>query len=386
MEVRTFEAFTMKDAVKSVKKALGADAVILATKEKPAPNGKGTVYEVTAAAAQMSTRPGASAEPTASGGGAMLEGLSARLSALAEASATKIQVHALEAGMRELKLLLIETLRGKDGSPMKDLPAPLVPLDRQMRVMGIDDIAIAEMMKHLRALPPPTQADTGEVAPEAYFRDQAIRWLMKRVKIAPRWPVMAGTTTYQAIVGPTGSGKTAIVAKLAGLYGVKDKSRVAVVSLDNHRLAASEQMRIFCKIIGVPFVAGSTPADVLKVAADNRDIELVLIDTAGVSTKDRLSIEQLAGLRAANLSVDYHLCLSITEKSEQLDQAVKAFAPLGLASLIFTKLDDSWSFGEIYNLSKRWSLPLGFFGIGQNTPDDIERATRERVVERIFGL
>ena len=117
-------------------------------------------------------------------------------------------------------------------------------------------------------------------------------------------------------------------------------------------------------------------------------MELVLVDTpAGVSPKAPELIAELAALKETGLPLDVHLVLSMTDKEAQLDQAVRAFSPVGLASVAFTKLDESWSFGEIFNLSKRWALPpSSFFAIGQQIPDDVERASRERVIERLFGL
>ena len=386
MDVRTFEAFSMKDAVKSVKKTLGADAVILSTKEKPAPGGKGTLYEVTAASAQNDRRSGMngaraqSEQAQAPSINTELDHLSGQLATLAASLPTRGQVQALEAGMQELKLLMIETLRSKDGSMLKDLPADIVPLERQLSVMGISEPAIVDLTRHLRSLPPP------EKDGEAYYRDQAIRWMMKRIKIAPRWNIMPGTVSYQGLVGPTGVGKSALVAKLAAHYAMREKNKVAVVSLDNHRLAASDQMRIFCKIINVPFLAANAPEDLLSVHETFRGTELVLIDTAGVSPKNKAGLDALAAVKELSLPIDFHLCLSSTESPSQLDHEVRSFLSTGLSTLIFSKLDESWAYGEIFNLSKTWSLPLSFFSIGQQIPDDIERASRERVIERIFGL
>lgn len=390
MDVRTFEAFSMKDAIKSVKKALGTDAVILSTKEKVGPQGKGTVFEVTAAAANHQ-KAGASSQAAkghnaadlgAESAGEAIEALNARLTALADKTPTKAQLQALESGMQELKLLLVEALRTRDGSVLKDLPEAIVPIDRQLRIMGINDITIAELVKHLRHLPLPEDASEAL----AHYQAQSIRWMMKRIRVAPRWTIMPGTTTYQALVGTPGVGKTTLVAKLAALYAARDHHKVVVVSLDNQRLAAADQMRIFCKVIGVPFVQAKTPEEIPQVSGSHRDCELTLIDTAGISPKNAEAIAQLSQLKDLGLPLDFHLCLAATEKESQLDNAIRAFAPLGLQSLAFSKLDESWSFGEIYNLSKKWALPLSFFAIGPSVPEDVERATRERVVERIFGL
>jgi flagellar biosynthesis protein FlhF len=394
MEVKTFEAFSMKDAVKSVKKALGQDAVILSSKEKPAPGGKGILYELTAAAAQNSRASGASARANAEGlthaqenVAESLTKLTMRVNTLQETSATKRQVEAIENGLYELKLLLLETLRQKDGSLIQDLPLAMATIERQLKLMGVDGTNIAELLKHLRSLPSPES--TGHVNPEAdeeYYKAQAIRFMMKRIKIAPRWTVLSGTTAVQAIVGPSGAGKSSLIAKIAAHYHLKEKNKVRVVSFDNHRLAASDQMRVFCKIIGVPFSAVADASELPKLVAEHNDCELILIDTAGLSPKSSSGIEGLEALKQQAIAVDFHLCLAVTEKEQQLDLSIRSFSKLGLQSLVFTKLDECWSFGEIYNLSKKWSLPLSFFSIGQEIPDDLERATRERVIEKIFGL
>ncbi|MBM4250370.1 MAG: hypothetical protein FJ146_00180 [Deltaproteobacteria bacterium] len=383
MDVKTFEAFSMKDAIKAVKRELGTDAVILSTRERPAPGGKGLVYEITAATAG-STKKGASsryAPDTPSTSDIGIEHLQARLSALVDTAATKVQVQAIEAGLQELKILVTEALRTKEGSSIHDLPKEMVPLERQLRLMGVSDLSTAELVKHLRALPPPEAQDG-----ESYFRDQAIRWMMKRIKIAPRWSVMTGSTSYQAIIGASGVGKTSVTAKLAAMYALKEKHQVVVASLDHQRLAATEQMRIFCKIIGLPFVAASTPEDLLKIPETHKEVELVLIDTAGVSPKNPMAITALSEIKAKGIPIDFHLCVAATSKESQVEQEIRAFLNLGINSLIFSKLDESWAFGEIFNASRKWSIPLSFFSIGQQIPDDIERSTRERVIERIFGL
>ena len=392
MDIKTFEAFSMKDAIKSVKRSLGQDAVILSTKEKPSADGKSKMIEVTAAAAHSSRSVGSGA--TSAFGGASLsaqletqvEGLSIRMAALQDSMPTKRQVDALESGFKELKSLLVETLRGKDGSTMKDLPAPIVPIERQLRAMGVDDPSLADLMKHVRNLPTPDANSAADGNPEDYYRDHAIRWMLKRVKIAPRWTLTNGSPAVHAVVGPTGSGKSSLVAKLAAHYHLKEKVKVAVVSFDHARIAAAEQMRIFCKIVGVPFVAAADLNEMKSTLERMTEYDLILIDTAGVSAKNLTGLTAIESLKSTGAPIEFHLCLSITEKEAQLDQAVKGFAPLGLSSLMFAKLDESWSFGEIYNACRRWSTPLSFFSIGPEIPQDLERATRERVIERIFGL
>jgi flagellar biosynthesis protein FlhF len=387
MDIKTFEAFSMKDVIKSVKQTLGSDAVILSTKEKASPNGKGTVYEVTAAASSSARKTGTShatqhLQQMNNGPAPDFDAINVRLTAIAEQIPTKRHLTNMDAGIHELKLLLLEALRLKENSQFEDASPALANIMTQLKVMGVNESSIIELVKHLRSLPPPE----GKTPEDEYYRGQAIRWMMKRIKIAPKWVVMKGTTAYQVVIGPTGVGKSSTIAKLAAHYKMKERANVMVVSMDNHRIAAADQMRVFCKIIGVPFATASSPEEIAAIVAAKRDLELVLIDTGGISPKNPSQIEQLANMKSSSMPFDFHLCLSITDKEQQMDAAIRAFSVIGLNSIVFSKLDESWSFGEIYNLSKKWGLPLSFFAIGQDIPDDIERATRERVIEKLFGL
>lgn len=387
MDVRTFEAFSMKDVIRSVKQSLGNDAVILSTKEKPSPNGKGTVYEVTAAAAAEAHKGGGRSAPshlqTPTIHVPEMEALNARIASIAEQIPTKKHLTNLDAGIHELKILLMEALRARETSQFEDVPVAAATILTQLKVMGVAESTIVELIKHIKALPAPEER---MAADEEYFRAQAIRWTMKRIKIAPKWVVMKGTTSYQVVVGPTGVGKSSTIAKLAAHYKIKERANVMVVSMDNNRIAASDQMRVFCKIIGVPFASVASTEEIAQIVSERRELELVLVDTAGLSPKNPGQIEEIAKLKSSGMPFDFHLCLSVTDKETQMDATIRAFSVIGLQSIMFSKLDESWSFGEIYNLSRKWGLPLSFFSIGQDIPDDIERATRERVIEKLFGL
>src|SRR5690606_15665377 len=125
----------------------------------------------------------------------------------------------------------------------------------------------------------------------------------------------------------------------AAHYKIKEQAHVMVVSMDNHRIAASDQMRVFCKIIGVPFASVSSTEEISRIVSDKRELELILVDTAGISPKNSGQIEQLAQLKTSGLPFDYHLCLSITDKEAQMEAAIRAFSVIGLQSMMFSKLD-----------------------------------------------
>jgi len=391
MEIKSFEAYSMRDALKAVKNAFGPDAVILKTREKPGqPNQGGRLIEITATAASSTRAIGATSnasDATVPFTEIRLQAIEDSLYSLCDRVALKSQFEDLEAGLQEMKLLLLETLRGKSGSAIEGLPAAMVNVERQLRVMGVDDVYIASLVKHLKNLPP--SDDFERKLPdemEQHYRDQSIRWMMQRIKIAPKWSALPGSTSIHAFLGTTGVGKTSTVAKLAAHYHAKEKSKVLVVSFDNQRLAASEQLRVYAKVIGVSFATINDLSELPKLIEKHKEVDLVLIDTAGRSPKSSSHLQELELLRSSELPIENHLVLSISEKDHQLDRTVRYFSKLGIHSLIFSKLDQTWSYGEIFNLSCKWHIPLSYFSTGPSIPEDLERSSRERVVERIFGI
>lgn len=392
MQVKTFEAITMKEAVKAVKTEFGNDAVILNTKEKPAGHSQaGRVFEVTAAIMDQPKEPGASFNTIDKESLEHLtdkiDTIDLKLSSISDNIVRRTQLNTLEAGLDELKIFLIESLRAKDHLNLKNLPKSFETTYQKLKFMGIDECYLSNLIDYLADLPSPEKA--GKAIPEdtkEYYRSHAIRWMLKRIKIAPRWENTSLDCSLHCFVGPTGTGKTSLIAKLGANLRKRDKANVLFVSHDFSRVGSTEQLRIYSKMLDSPFVTIDRISELSAILDKHKDADYVLIDTAGRSPKNPGNLRELLDLKEYPHPIDTHLVLSVTEKETQLDRAIRSFATLGISSLIFSKLDESWSYGEIFNLGQKWGLPLSYFSIGQNVPDDIERATRERVVERIFGL
>ena len=209
---------------------------------------------------------------------------------------------------------------------------------------------------------------------------------MTRTKISPRWGAFDGETQIHTFVGPSGVGKSSMVCKLAAEYHLKDKRNVLIVSYDNQRLGSAEQMRLYAKVLGTSFETISSISDLNGVIKKHSDCEIVLVDTAGRSPKSTNAIEEMQTLKDLEYSNNFHLVLSMTDQKTQVERTIRSFVKLGVSSLMFTKMDESWSYGEVFNTMHKWGIPISWFSVGQNIPEDIERASRERVVERIIGL
>ena len=393
MNIQTFEGQTMKDAIRQVKSVFGSDAIILETKEKFSENTGGRVFEVTASpgGAQKGAESGGSVGPSSKGmrisptelieWQQKLDSFENKISSIYEKSLKREHLISIESSIEEVRTLVVDYLSRKSDSTFRGVSEPVANIIKQLKVMSVNDTTVSGLVKHLKSVPEGKNEDLFE-----YYQKHAIRWLMKRIKISPKWSPMDGSTQLHIVVGPSGVGKSSMVAKLASYFKQKEDKNVIVVSFDNHRLGSTEQMRIYSKVIGTPFETIRSAGDLTRVLKKHRNADMILVDTGGRSPKNSEAIEELAELKELPVTPDFHLALSMTDQKTQVERVIRSFSKLGIASLLFTKMDESWSYGEVYNAMDKWGIPLGWFSIGYRIPEDIEKASRERVVERIMGI
>jgi flagellar biosynthesis protein FlhF len=187
-----------------------------------------------------------------------------------------------------------------------------------------------------------------------------------------------------AMVGPPGSGKTTTLVKLAVNYGLASRLPVLVLSMDTYRVAAAEQLRCYAAILGVGFQVLQTVTALAQTIEENRGKELIFVDTPGFGFGDMDSAAGLAQFLATRSDIDPHLVLPASMKAGDLSRIVDAFEIFRPQHLLFTKLDETGSFGPILNESVRTGKPLSFFTMGQRIPEDLETAGRGRLAEWIL--
>ena len=184
-----------------------------------------------------------------------------------------------------------------------------------------------------------------------------------------------------ALVGPPGAGKTTTLVKLAVNYGLASRRPMVLLSMDNYRIAAPEQLRSLAAILGVGFQLAESPAAVAQAIEENRTKDLILIDTPGFGFLDTDSLESMAQFFATRNDIDTHLVLPSSMKAGDLARVVESFAAFRPSHLLFTRLDETASYGPIFAEAARTGKPLSFFGTGQRIPEDLETASRSRLVE-----
>jgi flagellar biosynthesis protein FlhF len=180
-------------------------------------------------------------------------------------------------------------------------------------------------------------------------------------------------------------GKTTTLAKLAAYFASKACKRVAILTNDSYRIAATEQLKLYGKIMELPVELVESSRELEEALRRLQDVDLILIDTAGRSHRDRFQIQELKRL-FDGFPVTKHLVLTCHTKERDLEEIVARFRCLGVDRLLFTKLDEATTFGTILNLVFSTALPLSYLTIGQKVPEDIREATSKIISDLIFSM
>lgn len=190
-----------------------------------------------------------------------------------------------------------------------------------------------------------------------------------------------------ALVGPTGVGKTTTTAKLAARCVMRHgPSKLALITTDAYRIGAYEQLRIYGKILGVMVHSVKDEADLKIALRELKDKHTVLIDTVGVSQRDKMVTEQVAMLSGSGVDVKRLLCLNATSTGETLSEVVRAYKGNGLSGCILTKLDEAATIGGALDIAIRQKLNIYYVASGQRVPEDLHVANKLYLVDRAFKL
>lgn len=207
--------------------------------------------------------------------------------------------------------------------------------------------------------------------------------LAGQIKCSGSLRIKKNGARIMAVVGPTGVGKTTTVAKLAAMHALNRRASVALITTDNFRVGAVEQLKTYAKIMDLPLEVVATAQELSKALAKHADKDLIMIDTAGRSPKDSERIDELKGFLECHPEIEAYLCLSATTRALELDEIVATFGRLPITKLLFTKLDESKSFGCIVDAYLKHKLPLSYFSTGQKVPEDIEVATSRKLASMV---
>lgn len=200
-------------------------------------------------------------------------------------------------------------------------------------------------------------------------------------------PAESGTKVV-FFIGPTGVGKTTTIAKIASIFRVDQKKKVALLTADTYRIAAAEQLRTYANILEVPFRIIYTVEEIEKALEDFKDYDYILVDTAGHSHQNQAQKESMSTFIHSvdeKVEKEVYLVLSATTKYRDLISIADSYKEMTDFKLIFTKLDETTTLGNLLNLKLYTDAGLSYVTYGQNVPDDIEEFNPQGTVKKLLG-
>jgi flagellar biosynthesis protein FlhF len=189
---------------------------------------------------------------------------------------------------------------------------------------------------------------------------------------------------YINVIGPTGVGKTTTLAKLAAECVLQKKKKVAFITTDTYRIAAIDQLKTYAKILNVPIEVCYNIEDFIEAKKKLEMYDFIFIDTAGRNFLEPQYVNDLHSIIDFNDEMETFLVLAATAKPKDMIAVYKQFSIIPINRLIFTKLDETSTRGSLFEVMIKTNKGIAYTTHGQNVPDDIEVATRERIVEQIL--
>lgn len=174
------------------------------------------------------------------------------------------------------------------------------------------------------------------------------------------------------MVGPTGVGKTTTIAKLAANMTFLDRKTTALITLDTYRISAAEQLRTFADIMGIPISVVFSTHELIEAVEKYRDRDIIFVDTAGRSPFNGEQMQDLEQFVKVSQPDETILVMSVTTDSDDMIRIYHQFEDIGIDKVIFTKLDEAVTFGQMLNAIYEIQKPIAYLTTGQNVPDDIE--------------
>jgi flagellar biosynthesis protein FlhF len=375
MQIKRFEAKNMKTALRLIKKELGSDAVILSARSLKKENkiiGRVKSLGVEVTAAVDGSHLPAEIKPV----------LNANALNSYRRNATRSLAAPPKRNFRQSVGSRIKTLYGRK--------RPLQPADTTRS--GKDDL-LADVFQHLLS-----QEVKQDIANDIIDALKAVysgggRFDTTGQVISSISNILKqkrnGTETQHrkksgcqvaAIVGPTGVGKTTTVAKLAARHAIERHKNVAIISLDSDRVGGRADLKVYAKAIGVPIKAAATPSAFNAAVHEFRKFDKVLVDTSGFNPQKQDQIDELKACLNGINGIETHLALSTMTKESDLLNTLRCLNTLDIQYLIFTKLDESCSYGNLINVLVQHPLPLSFVTNGRAVTHAIETGSIDKIV------
>ncbi len=418
MKVKTFHALTMQDALRAIKEELGPDAIILSSKEVRE-GGRllrafnRPVLEVMAASDQEVARPTHREEETKSAvsrpttdsmdhPASVQQGFQQTLQSFLKSGCERTPLAPAEEGLSQPP----STAPGWKSGRLRRLCAELGELTR---LLGN---SLPEESQSMGNHFPPLFATLARSFVRQGFRSSTVEWLLHDVQLATTkdgldsenglhhalgqaiarriqtaGPLLKGKKdrAIGLLLGPSGAGKTSVAAKLAAYYRLEERRSVVLITLDAYRETAVEQLRSYAKVIGAPFATGLSARQVHEGLRRHAQADVILIDMPGSGPDEMAAVKELHRLFQGGKVITTYLVLQASTREQELRRVIERAGDLPQLHLLFTKLDETESFGTMCEVAHQTGVPLAYWSIGRRVPEDIEVASPGRLAEFLIA-
>lgn len=259
------------------------------------------------------------------------------------------------------------------------IPQEILPIYQDLLRQGMSKELSAELIHRVTQNMSPEHVRDPQIVLEKLSLE-----LRKRIVTTGGIPVCSGISRWVVFCGPTGVGKTTSLAKISAHYAIHEKVRLALATTDTYRVGATEQLKIYAQIIGVPLKVITDKKTALETVQEYSQYDLVFLDTAGNSPYNTHKIRELHEILSVIKPYETILVLDAHTSLEDLRYTLAGFSPLKPTSYMFTKLDETRRFGPMVNLIVELGLPVCYLTHGQNVPDDFTIATPGGIVQLLI--
>ncbi|MDP2849640.1 MAG: flagellar biosynthesis protein FlhF [Sulfuricurvum sp.] len=414
MKILTFSGATPAEALKKAQLEVGEEAMLIETREVQKKSlGKNALYEIVVGVEENSiptpkAKPKAEEtfmkqRPLAQKSSDVLYNISEAAKQISKiAEVTEEERPSRQAPVRESedlkrikeeieklgdKVKLIQNMFWSEKSPKTTaaIPPEFAEIYRLAQQSGMDQDHLDEIM-HLTLEHMPSKMRESSETVKRYFQVLMRKMIPVRMETPPK----PGSKKVIMLVGPTGVGKTTSIAKLAARFSylLEKKYKVGLVVLDTYRIGAVEQLMQYARMMKLGIETVVDPPEFSSALNALRYSDYILIDTMGSSPYDKGKIEKIYEcLRDNNTdySVDVVLVMPSSIKYDDLKATYENFAPLGIDTMMFTKLDETRGFGNIFSLVYETKVPISYFSVGQEVPEDLVAATSDFLVDCLMN-
>jgi flagellar biosynthesis protein FlhF len=385
MAVKTFTAGSMQAAVAKVKESIGDDAIILSTRRIPV--GKNNPYGRDIFEVDAEKPP---SQPDAPGGGETTRQKKSGLDSLLRRDITEPEPEeegwaAVKSELAVLKELMLVSQQAEEERQILRNPETHSIFTTLLRA-GVSDARARQVVA--RAEERLARQSEGEEGKPGKIGREVLSLLVEQVRVADPFGLSCGKSEGRqvaAFVGPTGSGKTTTIAKLAAELFLKQGKKVGLISVDSYRIGAIDQLKTYASIMGIPFLPAFSRDDLASALMKMERCDVILVDTAGQSHLDTPRMEELENILGNGVPLSVHLVVSAVTGRLDAREVVQRFSVLGPETLVFTKVDETRRAASIFDTMAEARLPLSLITNGQRVPEDLMVADRKSVLGLVLS-